>query len=56
MDTAPPYFRKPKNYPWSLDAYRKAKGQKVSTYESYARVTDYFQKYVFNDLKPFLIS
>lgn len=56
LDTVPPYFRKPKNYPWSLDAYRKAKGQKVSTYESYAKVADYFQKYVFNDLAPFLIS
>ena len=56
LDTAPPYFRKPKNYPWSLDAYRKAKGQKISTYESYARVADYFQKYVFNDLAPFLLS
>ena len=54
LDTVPPYFRKPKNYPWSLEAYRKAKGQKVSTYEGYARVADYFQKNVFNVLDIFL--
>lgn len=56
LDTVPPYFRNPKNYPWSLDAYKKAKGQKDSTFESYARVADYFQKNVFNNLKPFLIN
>ncbi len=54
LDTVPPYFRKPKNYPWSLEAYQKAKGQKVSTFESYARVADYFQRNVFNCLEIFL--
>lgn len=56
LDTAPPYFRNLKNYPWSLKAYQKAKGQKASTYKSYAKVADYFQKNVFNDLRPFLNS
>ena len=54
LDTVPPYFRKPKNYPWRLEAYQKAKGQKVSTFESYARVADYFQRNVFNCLEIFL--
>ena len=54
LDTVPPYFRNPKNYPWSLEAFQKAKGQKSSTFESYARVADYFQRNVFNCLEIFL--
>ena len=54
LDTVPPYFRNSKNYPWSLEAFQKAKGQKSSTFESYARVADYFQRNVFNCLEIFL--
>lgn len=54
LDTAPTYFRKAKNYPWSLAAYRKAGGQKKSTFESYKHVADYFQESVFDFLDPYL--
>lgn len=56
LDTAPPYFRKMQNYPWSLAAYLKAKGQKESTFNSYAQVAEYFQKCVFDNIEDFMID
>ena len=56
LDTAPPYFRKMKNYPWSLAAYLKAKGQKESTFNGYAQVAEYFQKCVFDNIEDFMID
>ncbi len=56
LDTAPPYFRKMRNYPWSLAAYLQAKGQKESTFNSYAQVAEYFQKCVFDNIEDFLID
>ena len=51
-----PYFRKMQNYPWSLAAYLKAKGQKESTFNSYAQVAEYFQKCVFDNIEDFMID
>lgn len=56
LDTAPPYFRKMRNYPWSLAAYLQAKGQKESTFNSYAQVAEYFQKCVLDNIEDFLID
>ena len=56
LDTAPPYFRKMKNYPWSLAGYINAKGKKESTYNSYAQVAEYFQRCVFDNIEDFLVD
>ena len=56
LDTAPAYFRKMQNYPWSLAAYLKAKGQKESTFNSYVQVAEYFQKCVFDNIEDFMID
>ena len=42
--------------PWSLAAYLKAKGQKESTFNSYAQVAEYFQKCVFDNIEDFMID
>ena len=56
LDTAPPYFRKMKNYPWSLAGYINAKGKKESTYNSYAQVAEYFQRCVYDNIEDFLVD
>ena len=56
LDRVPSYFRKKQNYPWNLAAYLKAKGQKESTFNSYAEVAEYFQKCVFDNIEDFMID
>lgn len=53
IDTAPPYFRSEKNYPWDIHDFYKAGGTQEKTFNGYSMVADYFQTNLIDRLADF---